>query len=212
MDTAFIIPAVKKNVAFYDDLMKKMVGDPLIQRAIKKAEAITKKKNIYIITDSEEIRLLSQRMGVHYHFDKTLKLIPEAIVKNLVGFLSTIGDSYKTFVLLSPYAPLLPVKEIQRALNEFNLNKAKLLIPVKEKLSRIFTQDEKSVQSVLKGGTAQTVMIESQAFQIISSALISDEELMSSVRPLIYPLDRDLIEIQSPTKKIFYIAAGFWCH
>ena len=48
MDTAFIIPAVKKNVAFYDDLMKKMVGDPLIQRAIKKAEAITEKKNIYI--------------------------------------------------------------------------------------------------------------------------------------------------------------------
>ena len=83
------------------------------------------------------------------------------------------------------------------ALNEFNLNKAKLLIPVKEKLSRVFTQDEKSVQSILKGETAQTVMIESQAFQIISSALISDEELMSSVRPLTYLLDRDLIEIQS---------------
>ena len=79
MDTAFIIPAVKKNVAFYDDLMKKMVGDPLIQRAIKKAEAITEKKNIYIITDSEEIRLLSQRMGVHYYFDKTLNSKPRLI-------------------------------------------------------------------------------------------------------------------------------------
>ena len=49
MDTAFIIPAVKKNVAFYDDLMKKMVGDPLIQRAIKKAEAIAKKKTYMLL-------------------------------------------------------------------------------------------------------------------------------------------------------------------
>ena len=40
MNKAVIIPAVKKNVAFYDDLIKKMAGQSLIERAINKAKEI----------------------------------------------------------------------------------------------------------------------------------------------------------------------------
>ena len=97
---------------------EKPVG--LVYIGIKKSSKIKVKKYLFKNKGRSYIRKTA--------VNKTLKLIPEAIVKNLVGFLSTIGDSYKTFVLLSPYAPLLPVKEIQRALKEFNLNKAKLLL------------------------------------------------------------------------------------
>ena len=118
MKKAIIIPAVKKNVAFYDDLIKKLAGQSLIERSINKAKEMSEGENIYVVTDSEEICLISQRKNVRCFFEKTLRLLPGAIVRNLIGFLSTIADEYKTFILLSPYAPLLKVEEIQEALNE----------------------------------------------------------------------------------------------
>ena len=55
MDIAVVIPAVKKNVAFTDDLVKKLAGVSLIQRAINKAREITADQHIFVVTDSEEI-------------------------------------------------------------------------------------------------------------------------------------------------------------
>ena len=40
MNKAVIIPAVKKNVAFYDDLIKKIAGQSLIERVINKGGEI----------------------------------------------------------------------------------------------------------------------------------------------------------------------------
>ena len=74
MNKAVIIPAVKKNVAFYDDLIKKMAGQSLIERAINKAKEIVEEEHIYVVTDSEEIRLFSQRKSVRHYFEKSLKL------------------------------------------------------------------------------------------------------------------------------------------
>ena len=53
MKTAIIIPAIKKNVAFTDDLVKKLAGTSLVQRAIDKAKRIVPREHIYIVTDSE---------------------------------------------------------------------------------------------------------------------------------------------------------------
>jgi len=194
---AVIIPAVKKNVAFNDDLVKKLAGHSLIERSVNKAKEITEKKNIYVVTDSEEIRLFSQRKGVQHYFEKSLKLFPGAIVENLTGFLSTIADNYQAFILLSPYVPLIRVEEIEKALYEFESGKEKLLVPVKNKFSRIFTGDRKSAHEILSGGKESAILIESQAFQIIDSDLIRHEKLRPDVQPHIYTLYDDLIEIQS---------------
>ena len=132
MNKAVIIPAVKKNVAFYDDLIKKMAGQSLIERAINKAKEIVEEEHIYVVTDSEEIRLFSQRKSVRHYFEKSLKLLPGVVIESLVGFLSTIADKYQTFILLSPYAPLLQSTEIQKALQAFYASETKLLIPVKK--------------------------------------------------------------------------------
>ena len=197
MKKAVIIPAVKKNVAFHDDLVKKLAGHSLIERAINKAKDITEEENIYTVTDSEEIRLISQRRNVQHYFEKSLRLFPGAIVENLIGFLSTIARNYQAFILLSPYVPLLKAEEILKAFKKFELSKGKLLVPVKNEFSRIFTGDRKSTYEFLKGGTEQTVLIESHAFQIIDSALIWNEKLRLDIQPHIYELDHDLIEIQS---------------
>lgn len=197
MKKAVIIPAVKKNVAFYDDLIKRLAGHSLIERSINKAKEIVGEEDIYVVTDSEEIRLISQRKNINHFFKKSLKLLPGSIVENLTCFLSAIADKYQTFILLSPYAPLLEAWEIQKALNEFELGKEKLLVPVKNKFSRIFTNDRKSAYEILDGGREHAVLIESQAFQIIDSVLIQSGKLKAYLQPHVYLLNQDLIEIQS---------------
>ena len=131
MKKAVIIPAVKKNVAFYDDLIKKIAGQSLIERVINKAKEIADDDDIYVLTDSEEICLINRRKGVRYFFEKSLKLSPGTIVENLIDFLVTIADNYQTFILLSPYVPLLTAKEIQNALKKYESNQEKFLVSVK---------------------------------------------------------------------------------
>ena len=53
METAIFIPAIKKNVAFADDLVKKLADKTLIQRVINKARKIVSEQCIYVVTDSE---------------------------------------------------------------------------------------------------------------------------------------------------------------
>ncbi len=57
-----VIPAIKKNAVIPDQLVKKLNGITLIQRAIDTAKEIT--DNIFIITDSEEISLIAQRNSI----------------------------------------------------------------------------------------------------------------------------------------------------
>ena len=158
MNKAVIIPAVKKNVAFYDDLIKKMAGQSLIERAINKAKEIVEEEHIYVVTDSEEIRLFSERKSVRHYFEKSLKLLPGVVIESLVGFLSTIANKYQTFILLSPYAPLLQSTEIQKALKAFYASETKLLIPVKKEFSRIFTGSQKNIRGVLDGESEQALL------------------------------------------------------
>jgi spore coat polysaccharide biosynthesis predicted glycosyltransferase SpsG/CMP-N-acetylneuraminic acid synthetase len=195
---AVIIPAVKKNVAFHDDLVKKLAGRSLIERSVGKAKEITEKENIYVVTDSEEIRLFCQRKDVHYFYEKSLKLNPGAIAESIITFLLSIANKYQTLILLSPYAPLLKADEICKALKEFEARKAKLVIPVKEEASRIFTGNQKDIHEILNGEVERKLLVESQSFQIIGSDLIKNGLLGSAgIKPHVYALDHNLIEIKS---------------
>jgi spore coat polysaccharide biosynthesis predicted glycosyltransferase SpsG/CMP-N-acetylneuraminic acid synthetase len=197
VNKAVIIPAVKKNVAFYDDLIKKIAGQSLIERVIDKGKEIVEEEHIYVVTDSEEIRLFSQRKGVQHYFEKSLKLRSGVIIESLIDFLSTIADKYQTFILLSPYSPLLQSTEIQKALHIFEESKRKILVPVKKEFSRIFTGNQKTIRGVLDGESEQAILVETQSFQIIHSSLIENGLLRASAYPLTYELDHDLIEIKS---------------
>ena len=198
MKKAVIIPAVKKNVAFDDDLVKKLAGQSLVERSVNRAKEIAEKENIYVVTDSEEIRLFCQRKDILYFYEKSLKLNPRAIAESLITFLSSIAENYQALIILSPYAPLLKANEIHKALKEFEARKAKLVIPVKEEVSRIFTGKQKDIHEILNGEAERKLMIESQSFQIIDSSLIKDNLLGSAgMKPHVYMLDHNLVEIKS---------------
>ena len=197
MGLAVFIPAIKKNVAFADDLVKKLAGITLVQRAIDKAKEIVPDQDIYVITDSEEICLICKRNNIHYCYEKDLKLSPPRIIENLSFILSRFAEEYLEMVLLSPYAPMLRGKDVQNALQKIRSNNSQLLIPVKKEISKAFRKNKRGIREILIGNPGQELLIESQAFKIISSSLVKKNCAIKSVEPISYELEHDLLEIRS---------------
>jgi len=198
MKTAIIIPAVKKSVAFTDDLVKKLAGTSLIQRAIDKAKSIVPREHIYIVTDSEEICLICQRNSIQYSYKKNLRLKPQNIIENLSFLFSQLARQYKELIWLSPYVPLLEEQNIQKALQKYRSPRnTKFLIPVKREISRAFKTNKRTFHELLTGDSEQELLIESQAFKIISTSLIQNGFNIRKVKPVTYEISPDLIEIRS---------------
>ena len=198
METAIFIPAVKKNVAFADDLVKKLADKTLIQRAINKARKIVSEQCIYVVTDSEEICLVCKRNNVQFYYDKDLWFSSPHVIDNLGFILSQFSEDYKEIILLSPYAPLLDAEDILKALEKFRSEKnCDLLIPVKKEKSRAFQKNKIGFREMLIGGSEHELLIESQAFKILSSSLVDNGFKNGKVKPFSYELNKNLIEIRS---------------
>ena len=136
-----IIPATKKNVAFPDDLVKKLNGTSLIQRAIDKAKGISSNKNIYVITDSEEISLICERNEVNHVYKNNLRLRSLDILKDLKFFLIRISKKYENTILLWPYAPLIMENKILTAYEKFLKEKCDILTSIKEESHRFYIEN-----------------------------------------------------------------------
>lgn len=179
---AIIIPAIKKSVAFTDDLVKKLNGISLIQRSINTALQVMDAKHIYILTDSDEIRLIGYRNGINTYHDSQLKI--ESLeffynIKNIV--LDLIGD-IEHLLVLSPYCPLVTADTLYDAFRDFLFSDARLLVPIyRDRQKKTFAQS-------LRQGLLESVninkdcheWIESQAFEFISTGLLRDNDLRQS--------------------------------
>lgn len=198
MDTAIVIPAIKKSVAFTDDLVKKLDGVTLIQRAINKAFMFVSRPHIYVVTDSEEICLICQRNSINFNYQRNIKLEPGQFAESLLVLFPQFSTEYKEVILLSPYAPLLQEKDLRQALNKFRAQKnKKLLIPVKKQVSRIFKEGNRDFRQLLSGDSNHELLVESQAFKIINASLLGNGFEMEQVVPQTYEITSDLIEIKS---------------
>lgn len=69
-----VIPAIKKNAVIPDQLIKKLDGVTLIQRAIDTACKLTSRDNVLVVTDSEEISLICERNRIDYFKDNRLSI------------------------------------------------------------------------------------------------------------------------------------------
>ena len=54
-ERCIVIPAVKKNAVIPDQLVKKLAGVTLMERAIHTARAVAPGEDIVVLTDSQEI-------------------------------------------------------------------------------------------------------------------------------------------------------------
>ena len=86
-----IIPAIKKNAVIPDQLVKKLAGVTLIERAIETARAVAQGKDIYVLTDSQEISLICERLGVQFRRNRELKFETLNIVAEMRYILNELA-------------------------------------------------------------------------------------------------------------------------
>jgi len=77
------IPAFKKSSFFQDDLLRKLDGVALVQRAINKALSLgIERTAVHVLTDSEEVHLLATRsLLVHFLTQKVVGALRRSVKK-----------------------------------------------------------------------------------------------------------------------------------
>ena len=133
-----VIPAIKKNAAIPDQLIKKLNGITLIQRAIdtalKLADGVDQ---VLIITDSDEIGLIAQRNGITFKKDKALFLNSENIVTEVIN--RTKDFPQENVLLYRANTPLIESSDLQSAYLKFLELNDSMLVSVKKEDRRIFS-------------------------------------------------------------------------
>lgn len=195
-ESCIIIPAIKKNVAFPDDLVKKLNGISLIQRGINKAKNKYNSKDIFLVTDSEEITLIGERNGINCYYRKDLRLKSVDVINELKFFILKIYKRYENIIILWPYTPLLSESTLQNAYNEFLLKDCDVLITLKEESQRLYREKNRSLQNLILDEHREKFFSELKSFVIFKSSLISSKSLSNSkIQPFL--LSEDEVEIRS---------------
>ena len=195
-DLAIVIPAVKKNVAFSDDLVKKLAGISLIQRSISTAKLAFPTQQVHVVTDSEEIRLICKRNAVTCIYDKALCLDSDNLLGSLFPHLDFLLNQSRDILLLSPYAPLIRAEELQCAYRKYQDSGSEIMIPIYSTKSRRFESSPRSLNRFMHDGLGCDIVNESHAFLILRTSLLqqsSEYTIASSV----YPLMDNFMEIRN---------------
>ncbi|MBE0613487.1 MAG: cytidine 5'-phosphate N-acetylneuraminic acid synthetase [Burkholderiales bacterium] len=189
-----VIPAIKKSVAFPDDLVKKLAGVTLIQRAIAIATDAVPKLQVLVVTDSAEIDLICRRQDVATHLDPALQLPRRAIsALDVAPYLEGHKEQWEDLLLLSPYVPLLSAATLRSAYEYYCSANARFLVPVIRLHANPFTPWPDTLRDRAQAA-GQVSTVESAAFSITSRTLLEAKE-EAKVQALAFPLEDELIEI-----------------
>ena len=184
-----VIPATKKNAVIPDQLIKKLDGVSLIQRAINTILEITSnKKQILIITDSDEISLIAQRNNIAYKKDQSLSLSSENIIQEVIN--RTMEFSQQNILLFRGNTPLLGSDILKSAYSKFLELENSLLVSVKQEAHNIYTIEDNILESI----ETQNLCEEIGGFYIFNKYSIN--EVRFTRTPYIVP-DEQSIEISN---------------
>ncbi len=197
-----IIPAIKKNAVIPDQLVKKLAGVTLIERGIATARAVAPKEDIYVLTDSQEISLISDRAGVQYRRNKDLKFRTLNIVAEMREVLNELAVRYEHCLILRASCPLITWVDVEDAWHKYEQAQCDSLVTVKSVHQRVWSVQGKNLEQLLNEDVGEReVVVESRALIILRSepllrALNSGYSArMNNVIP--YFLNDRAIEIQS---------------
>ncbi|MFZ5993914.1 MAG: cytidine 5'-phosphate N-acetylneuraminic acid synthetase [Thermodesulfobacteriota bacterium] len=190
-----IIPAVKKNVAFADDLIKKLDGITLIQRSINKAKELCEDKDVFVVTDSQEIGLISERNDIKFFYKQDLRLKGNDIIYDLKYFLLRIYKRYDSILILYPYVPLLQSDTIRAALDVFHRDKCDILISLIREKHRIYRQTNSGLETFIFQENHKDILTEIKAFLVFRSDLIRNGKDHLKICP--YILNDGIVEIKN---------------
>lgn len=164
-----VIPAIKKNAVIPDQLIKKLNGITLIQRAINTALDLTTHENIFIVTDSDEISLIAERNGIGSFKEKNLSLNSENILEVIC---TIVKDKVQENILLyRANTPLVNSDILQKAYQEYLTNTHSVLTSVKREKRKILQLRDNTLQKVEQSD----YFGELKAFHIFSKSVVEKD-------------------------------------
>lgn len=195
-----VIPALKKKAVIPDQLVKKLGGVTLIERAIQTARAFVPGDDVLVLTDSQEISLICERAGVRHLYDAALVIHSLNIVDSLRDILLTIAAQYDTVIIYRASCPLITWVDIDDAWRCFTSSGADCLVTVQSVRHRIWSQRGDSphrvdmVESLLGDDDISPVYVESKSLIMLRSTALRAGAIMHTVP---YFLNDRAIEINS---------------
>ncbi len=191
-----IIPAIKKNAVIPDQLIKKLAGTTLIERAINTARGAASGDDIVVFTDSQEITLICERHGVRYRYNRDFRFTSLNIVREMREILLELANDYDYMTIYRASCPLLTWLDIDDALKNLIKSGADSLITVKSVHHRVWKQTGGRLDMLLQDEDEDPpVHVESKALIIIKSDAFGHKRVKLKIIP--YFLNDRAIEINS---------------
>lgn len=188
-----VIPAVKKNVAFPDDLVKRLAGETLLHRCLRLAKQIETEKNLRVLTDSLEIELECKREGIPVQVDPSFNLtdLSSVEIRNLLTG-DFIGPC-EEILILWPYTPQLSAQTIDAATQRFRLGPCDLLLSLQQDARPSFRTADHDLTSLVHPSPANR-QVESRGFSILRSGALSSSDPLKTIG---HELPEEVLEIRS---------------
>ena len=173
---AVLIRGMQKNAAFQDDLLRKLAGKTLVQRAIDKSRELgVNDSAICVYTDSELVALSADRAGVRNYFDLNLATESEASVEAFLQFLRRWSHEFEWVVHLSPYAPLLGIEAMQEAQRHIEQEGANVVNSARLVTDHKTSTDAQDLAAQFFHLPEKKIFVHSDAFTIIRSSVFRKE-------------------------------------
>jgi len=192
----FIIIAIKKHANLPNQLVKKLNGITLIQRAINVAMQFTNYKNILVVTDSEEISLISERNKIEFFYDKTLTLSYENAIEELkkMKIIDRYSKYFEDLIIFQANTPIISHEDISKAYNYFKEKSLNGMMVSGKYSTKKFYENNKCFLKEIEIFSNKKVFEEIYSFKIISFNSLKEKEICKI--PYIIPHER-IIEIKS---------------
>ena len=199
-ERCIVIPAVKKHAVIPDQLIKRLAGVTLMERAIHTARGVLPGEDIVVLTDSQEISLLCERAGVGFQYRPELRFTSLDIVANMGELLAELARHYRHCIILRASCPLLTWVDVEDAWKRYLAAGAERLVTVREMRQRIWNVRHGNLHSLLDGpgGQEQDFVVESRALLILRlGAAAGAVTGQSQPKTIPYFLNERAIEIQN---------------
>ena len=211
-----VIPAIKKNAVIPDQLVKRLAGVTLIQRAIDTARGVVPARDVIVVTDSQEISLICERNGVRAHYNAGLRFTSLDIISEMKSILRELGNDYGHIIVYRASCPLLTWVDIDDAYRCFLEDEADCLVTVKSVRHRIWEVRQGRLEAFLSEDETELV-VESKALIIIKSDALEGGNIRRTVP---YFLNDRAMEINSyqdwwlcerllTQRRVVFVVAGY---
>lgn len=170
-----VIPAIAKNAVIPDQLLKKLAGVILIQRALDTALAVEPGANVVVVTDSEEIRLIAARNGVECRFDPGFEVRSVNIVSSLEPVLQDLARHYRNIIIYRASSPLITAADMEDAYARFLAAGRHCLVTVKSVKYRLWEDRGADLAALLYNEEEREAYVETRGLFMVRSDVFDRE-------------------------------------